>query len=65
MKRPLYVAMRLQRWDKLTAHIPFPVEVQPVCNSDGMLLVYKTLKQLRASEPKGTRHLKISIVKSP
>ena len=64
-RKKLYVAMRLQRWNGLTAHIPSSVGIEPLDGSEGMLLVYSSLKKLRLAEPKGTKYLSIRTSETP
>jgi hypothetical protein len=54
----MYVAMVIQKWEKMTAYTPAPQPVQGPDGSIGCLLVYNTLKALRAAHPK-IRHLTI------
>src|SRR5580765_1004731 len=47
----LYVAMRLQLWERIEAITPHPLPVAPMGNSRGFLLVYETLEALHKEWP--------------
>src|SRR5580765_6631480 len=47
----LYVAMRLQLWERCEALTPHPLPVAPMGKSRGFLLVYETLEALHKDWP--------------
>lgn len=58
-KKIVYVVMDLWKWEQLKAHTPFPMPVQPLDGSFGFMLVYRTLKELKANMPKGVTYKKM------